>query len=82
MKHFSAKLNVKEDPHPIFLKPRSVPFSIYVREGIKAELKRLRNKRKGASVQVGSTNCASSQGRWENQNLRGTIMLPLIRVYK
>ena len=28
MKHFSAKLNVKEDAHPIFLKPRSVPFSI------------------------------------------------------
>ena len=39
MRHFSAKLNVKEDIHPIFLKPRSVPFAI--REAIEAELKRL-----------------------------------------
>ena len=37
MKHFSAKLNVNEDIHPIFLKPRSVPFAI--REAIEAELK-------------------------------------------
>ena len=39
MKHFSVKLNVKEDARPIFLKPRSVPFAI--REAIEAELKRL-----------------------------------------
>ena len=39
MKHFSAKLNVKEDVRPTFLKPRSVPFAI--REAIEAELKRL-----------------------------------------
>ena len=39
MKHFSAKLNVKEDVRPIFVKPRSVPFAI--REAIEAELKRL-----------------------------------------
>ena len=37
MKQFSAKLNVKEDAHPIFLKPRSVPFAI--REAIEAQLK-------------------------------------------
>ena len=42
MKHFSAKLNVKEDARPIFLKPRSVPFAI--REAIEAELKRLEAK--------------------------------------
>ena len=36
MKHFSAKLNVKEDVRLIFLKPRSVPFAI--REAIEAEL--------------------------------------------
>ena len=40
MKHFSAKLNVKEDVCPIFLKPRSVPFAI--RETIEAELKWLK----------------------------------------
>ena len=39
MKHFSAKLNVKEDVRPIFLKPRSVPFAIS--EAVEAELKRL-----------------------------------------
>ena len=37
MKHFSAKLNVKEDVRPIFLKPKSVPFA--TREAIEAELK-------------------------------------------
>ena len=44
MKHFSAKLNVKEDVRPIFLKPRSVPFAI--REAIEAELKRLESEGK------------------------------------
>ena len=37
MKHFSAKLNVKEDACSIFLKSRSAPFAM--REAIEAELK-------------------------------------------
>ena len=37
MKHFSAKWNVKKDIRSIFLKSRSVPFSI--RETIETELK-------------------------------------------
>ena len=39
MKHFRAKLDVKKDAHPIFMKPRSVPFAI--KEAIEEELKRL-----------------------------------------
>ena len=37
MKHFCAKLSVKKDAQPIFLKPRSVPFAIL--QAIEEELK-------------------------------------------
>ena len=39
MTHFCAKLNVKKDDQPIFLKPRSVPFA--VKQTIKEVLKQL-----------------------------------------
>ena len=39
IKHFCAKLNVKEDAHPIFMKPRSVPFAI--KQAIEEDLKHL-----------------------------------------
>ena len=37
MKHFHAKLDVKKDACPIFMKPRSLPFAI--KEAIEEELK-------------------------------------------
>ena len=40
MKHFRAKLDVKKDAHPIFMKSRSVPFAI--KEAIEEELKQLK----------------------------------------
>ena len=39
--HFCAKLNVKKDAQPIFLKPRSVPLAI--RQAIEEELKWLKS---------------------------------------
>lgn len=59
MKHFHAKLNVKKDARPIFMKPTSVPFA--TKEAIEEELKQLegRNNRKGTTQQVGRIHCTS-----------------------